>query len=200
MLKWIGLTGGIATGKSTVAQIIRAEGFAVINADEVAHLALLPGSPVFDDIIKTFGRDILTADGQIDRGKLGQKVFGDREARLKLENFIHPFVKRRVKQLRKELNDNGSPMAFYDVPLLFETGMSDEFDKTVVVACNEKLQMARLMSRNGLKEQEARLRIQAQLPLAQKIQRADYVIFNDDSVEKLEIEVKKVLAELLKLK
>ena len=196
MMKWIGLTGGIATGKSTVAEFIKQSGYPVINADDVAHQALSPTGPIFHDIVKAFGRDILTAAGDIDRRALGARIFKDEAQRLKLESLIHPYVRRQVKSRRDDLEKQGQKLAFYDVPLLYEKNMQDEFDRVIVVACSEKLQMDRLLQRSALSPIEARDRIRSQLPLAEKIARADIVIENDSTLEALLAATKAVLQKL----
>jgi len=197
MMKWIGLTGGIATGKTTVAEFIKQSGYPVINADEVAHQALSPAGPIFHHIVKAFGQEILSPTGEIDRRALGAKIFKDEAQRLRLESLVHPYVKQQVKSLRDDLEKQGQKIAFYDVPLLYEKNMQDEFDQVIVVSCSEKLQMDRLLKRSALSPIEARDRIRSQLPLKEKIARADIVIENDSTLEALLTATRAVLQKLI---
>jgi dephospho-CoA kinase len=196
MMKWIGLTGGIATGKSTVAEFIKQSGYPVINADVVAHQALSPAGPIFHHIVRTFGQDVVAADGQIDRRRLGAKVFKDEALRLKLESLVHPYVKSEVREQRRELERKGHALAFYDVPLLFEKNMQGEFDKIILVWCDEALQLERLLKRSGLSPSEARDRIQSQMPMSQKKSQAHYLIENNSTLEHLRDETQKTLRSL----
>jgi dephospho-CoA kinase len=197
MMKWIGLTGGIGTGKTTVAEFIKQSGYPVINADEVAHQALSPVGPIFHHIIKAFGGDILSGEGEIDRRRLGAKIFKNEEQRLKLESLIHPYVKQEVKSWRSALEKQGQKLAFYDVPLLFEKNMQSEFDKVVVVWCDEKLQMERLLKRSGFSPIEAKDRIASQLPMKDKKARADFLIENNSTLEALRTATAGVIRQIL---
>lgn len=195
-MKWIGLTGGIATGKSAVAEIFRNKGIEVIDADPIAHQALVASSPVFGSIVQTFGQDVVSSNGSIDRQKLGAKIFADSALRLKLDAIVHPFVRTQVALLKQKLVDQGCSLAVYDVPLLFEKNMQKSFDKIIVVTCDPLLQKQRLMKRNGLSEQEALQRIGSQLPMAEKIRQADFVVENNGSLEDLKNAVQKILVQL----
>jgi len=195
-MKWIGLTGGIATGKSTVAEILKQQGHPVINADEFAHQALRLGSPIIAEVIKAFGQDISDGSGGIDRKKLGEKVFRDDQKRQLLESLIHPFVKQQTLEQRKKLEKQGCSIAFYDVPLLFEANLQSQFDKSVVVWSSPELQLQRLMKRNNLSEVEARARINSQIPIEDKKKMADFLIENNSSVADLERAVEKLLKQL----
>ncbi len=188
-MKWIGLTGGIATGKSTVANLFQKKGIPVIDADVIAHRALVASSPVFAELIATFGQNIVGSDGNIDRKLLGQKIFQDSKARLRLDSIVHPFVRNQVAIEKQKLIQNGTPMAIYDIPLLFEKKMQGDFDLVVVVSCDLKIQKDRLMKRNSLSSQEANQRMAAQLPLSEKTKRADHVIDNSGTLVDLEKQV-----------
>ena len=131
-MKWIGLTGGIATGKSAVADIFKNKGIAVIDADPIAHQALVASSPVFGSLVQTFGQDGVSANGHIDRQKLGAKIFVNSDLRLKLDAIVHPYVRSQVALLKQKLVDKGCPLAIYDVPLLFEKNMQKNFDKSKI--------------------------------------------------------------------
>jgi dephospho-CoA kinase len=185
-MKWIGLTGGIASGKSTVAAIIEKNGIPVVNADQVAHLALDPGSPVYPKILQAFGRDIVHTDGSIDRNKLGALIFKDPSLRDTLEKLVHPFVREQVKEIRSDLASQGHPVAVYDVPLLFEKNMEKDFDHILLVSCDPETQIQRLMKRNSLTREQAELRLRSQIPIAQKKSKAHTVIENTKSLIDLE--------------
>ena len=194
-MKWIGLTGGIATGKSAVADIFKNKGIAVIDADPIAHQALVASSPVFGSLVQTFGQDVVSANGHIDRQKLGAKIFVNSDLRLKLDAIVHPYVRSQVALLKQKLVDKGCPLAIYDVPLLFEKNMQKNFDKIIVVTCDPQTQKQRLMKRNDLSEEEALLRIAAQLPMSEKVRQADFVIENNGTVEDLKNAVQKILGQ-----
>lgn len=195
-MKWIGLTGGIATGKSTVAQMLRQAGGTVIDADAIAHEALVASSPVLPQIVSVFGKDILDKKGDVQRSLLGQKIFKNKQQRLLLEAITHPFVRGRVAQLRAGAEARREKVAFYDVPLLFEKDMQEDFDKVVVVTCDKDLQLARLMTRNSLSQEDAQERIAAQWPLAEKEKRADILIRNDGSLDDLQKQVNQLLQKI----
>lgn len=193
----MGLTGGIATGKSTVAQFIKDSGHPVVNADELAHQALSPVGPIHHHIVKAFGQDILDAQGEIDRRVLGAKIFKDEAERLKLESFIHPYVQQKTREARQSYQDQGLPVAFYDVPLLYEKHLEAQFEGVIVVWCHAELQLSRLMKRSGLSPIEAQDRIRAQLPLEDKKRRADYLIANNDGLVELKDQTARVLNQIL---
>lgn len=191
-MKWIGLTGGIATGKSTVADLFRKEQIPVIDADRVAHQALVASSPVFQKLVQEFGKDVVGSDGNIDRALLGKKIFQDKNLRLKLDSIVHPFVREQVAKEKQRLSQQGAMIAIYDVPLLFEKKMQKDFDQIIVVTCDPQVQKSRLMKRNSLTESEAEQRISSQLPMSEKIKHADFVIENNGSLQDLEQQVEKV--------
>ncbi|MCM2282897.1 MAG: dephospho-CoA kinase, partial [Bdellovibrionaceae bacterium] len=161
-MKWIGLTGGIATGKSTVARILREHGFPVVNADELARQAVANGTPAFDAVVARFGNVVVAADGDLDRKKLGEVVFQDSRARADLEAIVHPVVRAEQRRLRDELAASGASLAFYDVPLLFEKNLDADFDASVAVICDEATQLSRLVARDGYSLDEAKRRIASQ--------------------------------------
>jgi dephospho-CoA kinase len=178
----VGLTGGIATGKSSVAELWRQRGAVVIDADALAHEALAPGTPTHAAVVKEFGAGIVNADGSINRAALGEIVFRDESRRLVLNGLVHPAVrqKRQEALAAVEHADAASAVVVAMIPLLYEVGDEKEFDCVVTVACSETTQMARLVAK-GLSETQARARIAAQWPVAKKMDRADYVIWNDGS-------------------
>jgi dephospho-CoA kinase len=183
---WIGLTGGIASGKSTVSSILRSHGVPVVDADHLARQAVEPGSAGFRKVVEVFGTNVVGPDGSLDREALGRIVFADSGARSQLELIIHPRVRELAAQARQALVDAGAKLAFYDVPLLFEKNLAGNFDKVVVVACSYETQVKRLMSRNGFTRAEAVQRIASQMPLVLKTSMADRVVLNDGGLNELE--------------
>ena len=184
-MKWIGLTGGIASGKSTASKILRELGADVVDADQLAREAVAPGGPALRAVAQAFGRDVLDASGHLNRKYLAALVFADPAKRRALEAIVHPRVRAACASRRRELEAQGRAAAVYDVPLLFEKNLEGEFDVTVAIACRPETQKARLMARDGLSEAEADARIAAQLPMAEKARRADVTIMNDGSLEDL---------------
>jgi dephospho-CoA kinase len=173
----VGLTGGVATGKSTVAKMFKQCGAVVIDADELAHQVVKPGKPAWREIVKTFGKAVLNPDRTLNRRKLGAVVFGNRTKLRRLEHIIHPRVAREQTSLaRHAARNDPQAVVIYDVPLLFEAGVDTRVDKIVVVTADRETQVARLKKRNGLTRAEAIRRIRSQMPLANKIQRADHVL------------------------
>lgn len=182
---WVGLTGGIATGKSTVSKYLQSRGFPVIDADLLAQQAVVPGSEGLKLVISQFGTEFLNERTELDRKKLGEKVFADPNALLKLEAILHPLVQSRVRELRQQYEKAGAKVIFYDVPLLFEKKLQDQFDKIVVVASTEDLQRLRMKQRNQWSEEESLRRLKNQLPMQEKIKAADYVIENNSDLTDL---------------
>lgn len=179
----IGITGGVACGKSAVGRLLEAAGWDVLDADDVAHRCMRPGGPVFRNVVKRFGRDILADDGMIDRGKLGRRVFADESERRALNRLVHPVVLAECRQWRDARAAEGADAAVM-LPLLFETGETDGWDAIVCVAANEEKAIER-MARRGLNRDAARARWRAQMPLDEKIQRSDIVIENNGTLDEL---------------
>lgn len=188
-MKWIGLTGGIACGKSTVAAMLRAKGLPVLDADAVAREVVGPGSSGLSKVLETFGQDLLLADGTLDRKALGRKIFADVMARETLEKILHPLIRARIASLRKQLAETGHLSAIYDVPLLFEKQMQAEFDEVIVVYCKPEQQIKRLMERSQLSEREARQRLAQQLPIAVKKAGAATLFDNSEDLPYLQKQV-----------
>jgi dephospho-CoA kinase len=192
----VALTGGIATGKSYVLDQFRRRGVPCIDADVLAHGVMAPGTEATQAIAARFGSDFLDADGAVDRKKLAPVVFADESARRDLEAIVHPAVYRAITAaLRAFALIGGSPHAVVDVPLLYETGHESEFDRVIVTACPVEVQIHRLVGR-GLSEQDARLRVAAQLPTDDKASRADFVIRTDGSFEETDRQVDRILQAL----
>jgi dephospho-CoA kinase len=191
----IALTGGIATGKSYVASRLRARGIPVVDADVLAREAVMPGSDGLKAVVKRFGEDVLTPEGTLNRARLGEIVFRDKQARSDLEAIIHPFVRRKIDEFFAALPD-GQRFGVADVPLLYETGRQRNFDRVIVAATSRDRQIARIMSRDGLAREEAERRVAAQLPIEAKVALADYVIRTDGTHEETDQQVEKLVAEL----
>ncbi|MNL01875.1 Dephospho-CoA kinase [compost metagenome] len=176
---WIALTGGIACGKSTVAQALVQNSYPLVDADELARVVVEPGTPGLEAVSQAFGLDILNPDGSLDRRKLGEKIFSQSELRKKLEAILHPLIRAEVQVRRSQLENQGQTIAFYDIPLLFETKAQGQFDKIIVVSCAPEEQRKRLKLRDGLADDEISKRLAAQMPLAIKEEQADFVFHND---------------------
>ena len=171
----VGLTGGVATGKSTVAKMFKQCGAVVIDADELARDVVTPGKPAWRTIVNTFGKTVLNPDRTINRQALGAIVFGNRTKLRILERIIHPRVAREQARLTQQAARNDpKAVVIYDVPLLFEAGVDKRVDKIIVVTTDRETQIARLEKRNGLSRTEAIRRIRSQIRLAEKVRRADY--------------------------
>ncbi len=183
-MKIIGLTGGIASGKSTVSRALRELGAIVIDADEVAHTIMEPGKPAWEDIIEHFGSGVLNADQTIDREKLGAIVFNNPERLQVLNQITHPRVGEQFKQIITTLRaEKSDAVLFIEVPLLYETHMERICEEVLVVWVDEETQIQRLMKRDGLSREDALKRIDAQMSLDEKARRADFVIDNRYSIE-----------------
>lgn len=194
-MKWIGLTGGIATGKSTVSRILKTRGYPVIDADILAREAVQIGTEAHQRISQAFGPDSIQASGELNRARIGEVVFSDRSKLDLLESIIHPEVRKLALAKKAELAASGHFAAFYDVPLLFEKKMEDLFDAVVVVAATPELQKARLMMRNGFSSDEANRRIASQIAIEEKVKRGHHVIHNHGSVADLEKQVDEFLTK-----
>ena len=164
----IGLTGGIASGKSTIANMLKNEGITVIDADVESRLAVEQGEEAYDHIVNHFGKSILLEDGSINRAKLGEIIFNNKEERMKLNEIVHPAVRKRMLQKKKAAENNGEAIIVMDIPLLFESKFTELVDKTLLVFVDEDIQLQRLMERNHYSKQEALARIHSQMPLAEK--------------------------------
>jgi dephospho-CoA kinase len=195
-LRVFGLTGGIGSGKSAVAQRLRARGLPVVNADELARVAVAPGSAGFEQVTEYFGPGVLTPGGELDRAQLGKIVFKDAEARRMLDSLVHPIVRQLAAQRFQEIGERGEPLACYEVPLLYEGGLDRMYHPVVVVNAPLELREQRIAQRDGLDSAQIAARIAAQMPLEEKVRRADYVIDNSGSVQELDEATDAVLAAL----
>ncbi|HVU05428.1 MAG TPA: dephospho-CoA kinase [Polyangiaceae bacterium] len=182
-LHLFGLTGGIGSGKSTVARRFRARGLPVIDADELAREAVAKGSPGLSEIVERFGEGVLDSSGALDRAKLAAVVFANDEARRALNAITHPRVAALSQARAAELDARGEPLACYEVPLLYETRLDALLAPVVVVTVPEAVQVARAVKRDGTTEAEIRARVAAQMPLAEKVRLAAHVIDNGGTIE-----------------
>ncbi|CAK9825331.1 Dephospho-CoA kinase domain-containing protein [Anthophora retusa] len=178
----VGVTGGIATGKSTVASIFREFGIPVIDADQIARKVVEPGKPAWHKIYKEFGPKVFLDTQELDRAKLGDIIFNDVEKRKKLNAITHPHIYKEIYWQTFKYFLQGHQFIVMDLPLLFETGhMLNYLHKIIVVTCEEDLQLQRLMERTGFTETKAKLRIAAQMPLEKKVEMANFVIENSST-------------------
>ena len=191
----VALTGGIATGKSYVRSRFEAVGVPTSDADTFARAVVAPGTAGLADVVRMFGPLVLDATGALDRKKLGAIVFSDADRRRVLEEIIHPAVRRATDAWYAHLEPS-TPFAISDIPLLYETGRDVDFDKVIVTACDPATQLRRVMERDRLTETEARQRIAAQLPIEEKMRRADYVIRTDGTFAETDRQVRQVFAAL----
>ncbi len=194
----VGLTGGIATGKSTVARMFARRGAAVIDADEMVRELQKPGSTVYEAIVDAFGPHILRGDGTIDRRSLGELVFRDEQLRRRLETIVHPALISAVERQVAELRTQGVAVCVVELPLLMEAEAECRFDCVVVVTAPEEVQVARLMADRGLSRKEALARIGSQMPQGEKERRADFVIENGGALQETERRVQEVTEWLLR--
>ena len=195
MLK-VALTGGIATGKSHVLELLRRRGVACLDADELAHGVMAAGTEASAAIAVRFGGEILAADGSVDRSKLGPIVFADPAARRDLEAIVHPAVYRSIEAGLRAFERAGDVrVAVVDIPLLFETGHASDFTRVIVTACPAEVQIIRLIER-GMSEGEARQRVAAQWPTEEKASRADFVIWTAGTFDETERQVQRVFEDL----
>lgn len=195
-LRWIGLTGGIATGKSSVAEILKQHGIPVVDADEVARVVVEKGTRGLEQVAMEFGEKVLNDNGTLNRKNLGKIVFEDPKKLAILEGILHPLIRAQVDQQKEDLEKRGHDLAVYDVPLLFEKNMEAMFESIIVVHCKPVQQIERLMKRERLTEADAKNRIVQQLKLEDKIKKAKFVIDNSGAPGALERQVTAVIAKL----
>lgn len=180
-IRVIGLTGGIATGKSTVARFFTERGIPVIDADQLARDAVLPGTPALMKIVSLFGREILTHDGLLDRKLLGTIIFSDPEKRRQLEDILHPEIRKRAEEHIAQAAADGHKRLIYMAPLLIEAGATDRVDDIWVVTVRPGVQLERLMRRDGISREQAQQLVDSQMPLSKKERYGSVVIDNSGS-------------------
>ena len=195
-MKLVGLTGGIASGKSTVARILKDLGAAIVDADALSREVVSPGQDGWHEIVATFGREVLQTDQTLDRQRLRKLIFNNPEARKKLEAIIHPRVRALAEKRIREHGDAGYAIVVYEVPLLFEGGLQEWLRPVILVASDVNIQRQRLQQRDSLDAEAAQKHINAQMSLVEKRRLADYVIENNGTLADLEAQVRAVLAEI----
>lgn len=192
----IGLTGGIASGKSTVAAMFKEMNIPVIDADVIAREVVEPGEDAYKAILQQFGTDILADDQKnINRKKLGDVIFSNEKKRKQLNAIVHPAVRKRMVEQRDRYVQKGEPYVVLDIPLLYESKLTHFVDRVVVVAVSESVQSQRLQERNGFTEEEAKSRINAQMPLQDKVKLADAVLQNDGTIEATKTQLLNVMKQ-----
>ncbi len=192
----VGLTGGIGAGKSEVSRLLVECGAVLIDADRIAREVVEPGTPGLAAVVDAFGEEVLTADGSLDRPRLGSIVFADPDKRAVLNSIVHPLVGVRSRELEQAAAEDS--VVVHDVPLLTENGLAPLYDLVIVVDASAETQLARLVGRRGMSEEDARARMAAQATREQRREIADIVIDNDVPLDELERRVKEVWAELVR--
>jgi dephospho-CoA kinase len=196
----VGLTGGVASGKTAVSQILKEEGAYIINADQIARELVLPHKPAWSELIRAFGQEILQEDGSIQRKKLADKVFADPKQRKFLNQILHPRIKEEMDRRAKEIGEKDpEAIVVIDAPLIIELGDHREMDKLIVVTSTQPQQIERLKDRDGTNPEEALRIVSSQMPLKEKLKFADYVIRNEGSMEETKKRAKEVYQELKKV-
>ena len=196
MIKVVGLTGGIASGKTAVADVMREQGLPVIDADALAHMVLEPDGGAYGPVVERFGTDILDENQKIDREKLGKKVFEDDAARRDLEAMTHPHIAMLARRGMELVAERGESVVIYEAALLVETGIYKGLDAVVVVSSSVAHQLERIVARDGLANEAAAQRIAAQYPLEEKLKVADFIITNDQDLEYLRTHTKQIVEQI----
>ncbi|KXH87209.1 dephospho-CoA kinase [Sporosarcina sp. HYO08] len=182
----IGLTGSIASGKSTVSKMLKEKGYPIVDADEIARLVVEPGSPTLLEIQQQFGMEFIREDGSLNRERLGEWIFTHPAEREKLNGIIHPAIRKEMLSQKEKWIAAGAGTIIMDIPLLFESKLESYVEKILVVSVTPEVQLRRLMDRNVLSEEEAKKRIQSQIPVADKEKRADAIIHNNGTLAETE--------------
>ncbi|MFD4703475.1 dephospho-CoA kinase [Gottfriedia sp. NPDC058432] len=197
MGKIFGLTGSIASGKSTVSNFLKELNVPIVDADIIAKEVVEIGQPAYKKIIEAFGSEILLESGEINRSFLGSIIFNNKEKRLQLNEIVHPEVRREMKEQADRYIKQGESLVILDIPLLYEGNSIELVEKVIVVTVSEENQLKRLMNRNGLSKEDALLRIASQIPVKEKAARADYVIDNNGDIEDTKRQVKDLLNKII---
>ncbi|MCX7570688.1 dephospho-CoA kinase [Tumebacillus sp. DT12] len=196
----VGLTGSIATGKSTVSKMLAEHGAVIIDADKIVRRVQEPGQPAWRGIVEHFGEGVLQEDGTLDRAKLGDLVFQDSTNRQRLNEIVHPIVREeRDRETAQARERDSQAIIIWDIPLLIETGIYKDVDRVVVVYVDQETQLSRLLSRDELSEEQAKARIDAQMPIEEKKAYADYLIDNRGTLEETAEQVRRVYEQLREL-
>lgn len=194
----IGITGGIACGKSTISNWLKQWGYPVIDADVISRQVMKKNEQAFLPVVSEFSKEILDENGEINRMKLAEMIFTDKEKRNRLNEIVHPIIHKEIERLYQEYQTLGKEMIFFDIPLLFEGEMNIDLDYVVVVAISKELQLKRLVERNGYSTAHALDRIKSQMSVEEKKRHADFVIDNEGSLENTENQLIKVIEILQK--
>ena len=196
----VGLTGGIASGKSTIADMFKREGAYIIDIDMVSRDVVKPGRPAWQDVVHIFGKEVLNEDQTLNRKKVGDIVFSDAEKRKKLEKIIHPKITaEKLRQIEEIEAQDKRAIVIVDIPLLIETDKQDTVDKVVLVYTSPRNQIERLMKRDGLSLEEAHKRLASQMPIENKKKYAHYIINNEEPLEEVQKTVIEIFRELKKV-
>ena len=196
MTYFLGLTGGIATGKSTADEFFKKKNIPIVDSDQIAHELMAKNQASYKAIVGHFGEGVLAADGEIDRKKLGSIVFNDKNQLKSLNELTHPLILNNMEEKITQYQAQGEPLVILDIPLLFEDDLSHYCDATLLVTAPPQLELSRLMARNNLSEEDAQKRIASQMPLSEKEKLADYVIENAGTVNDLENKLSSLLEEI----
>lgn len=198
-MKIIGLTGGIGSGKSTVARILQEHGFPIVDADLIAREIVEPGQPALAELAKEFGEDILNADGSLDRGLLASRAFTNKGTTQRLNNITHPRINQRTQELFDEARENGAEAVIYDMPLLIDKGLHKDMDATIVVHAAEHVRLERLTTKRGLDVDDVRRRINAQIDDETRKQHADILLDNNGTEEDLTQQIAQAVDKIKQL-
>jgi len=196
MTKVLGLTGSIATGKSTIAKLFKQENIPIVDADLISRQVVEPGAEAYQKIVSIFGQDILSPDQTINRKKFGQIIFDNREKREQLNAIIHPIIIAQLIKERDQLISENHRIIILDIPLLFELKLTDLMDKVIVVYASPEKQLKRLKRRDHLSEQDAKQRISSQISIEDKVKEADYLIDNDGTEQETKEQFYQLLEQL----
>ncbi|KMY46331.1 dephospho-CoA kinase [Bacillus sp. FJAT-27916] len=193
MKKIIGLTGGIASGKSTVSNWLLSQGYPVVDADIAARKVVEPGMPALEKIRKAFGDDVLLPDGTLDRKRLGSIIFANEEKRQTLNAIVHPAVREWMRQETERAFGEGASIVIMDIPLLFESKLTHMVEETILIYVTKETQLKRLMERDGYMEADALARIHAQMPIDEKKELADYIVDNNGPLSETIEQMKQIM-------
>ncbi|MCG7252307.1 dephospho-CoA kinase [Corynebacterium pseudodiphtheriticum] len=198
-MKIIGLTGGIGSGKSTVARSLQEHGFPIVDADLIAREIVEPGQPALAELAKEFGEDILNADGSLDRGLLASRAFTTKDTTQRLNDITHPRINQRTQELFDEARENGAEAVIYDMPLLIDKGLHKDMDATIVVHAAEHVRLERLTTKRGLDVDDVRRRINAQIDDETRKQHADILLDNNGTEEDLTQQIAQAVDKIKQL-
>ena len=198
-MKIIGLTGGIGSGKSTVARALNEHGYPIVDADHIAREIVEPGQPALQELAEEFGADILDADGVLDRGLLASRAFENTETTQRLNNITHPRINQRTHELSDKAREHGAEAVIYDMPLLIDKGLHKDMDATIVVHAAERVRLERLTTKRGLEVDDVRRRINAQIGDETRKQHADILLDNNGTEEDLNKQIAQAVDKIKQL-